>query len=95
MASSCHTTTVPDRPPSPPLCPHCAQSLDRAMQALPPRKHVKVLAAAALLHFKQGSAERGRTMAEALLRNHPKRLDLWSQYIDQVGSRHACWCWRC
>jgi hypothetical protein len=60
------------------------------MQALPPRKHVKVLAAGALLHFRQGSAERGRTRFEALLRNHPKRLDLWSQYIDQVGGR-ASW----
>ena len=33
-----------------------------------------------------GSAERGRSMFESCLRNYPARLDVWSQYLDQVSS---------
>lgn len=29
------------------------------------------------------AAERGRSMFEGVLRNYPKRLDLWSVYLDQ------------
>ena len=59
-------------------------SIDRAMKSLHPRKHIKVTTGAALLEFKQGSAERGRGIMEGVLRNYPKRLDLWSVYLDQV-----------
>ena len=38
-----------------------------------------------MLEFRHGSAERGRGVVEGVLRNYPKRLDLWSVYIDQVG----------
>jgi hypothetical protein len=47
------------------------------------RKHVKVISHAALLEFKHGSAERGRSIMEGVLQNCPKRLDLWSVYNDQ------------
>ena len=57
--------------------------LERALAALPRRKHVKAISRAALLEFRAGSAERGRSMMEGVLRNYPKRLDLWSVYIDQ------------
>jgi hypothetical protein len=87
LLTSAHTPLAPT--PHPPHPHPLLQALDRATQALPPRKHVKVLAAAALLHFRQGSPERARTMFEALLRNHPKRLDLWGQYIDQVRAAAA------
>lgn len=42
-----------------------------------------MITAAALLELRQGSAERGRGILEGVLRNYPKRLDLWSLYIDQ------------
>lgn len=58
--------------------------LERALTSLPRRKHVKAISRAALLEFRVGSAERGRSMLEGVLRNYPKRLDLWSLYIDQV-----------
>lgn len=29
------------------------------------------------------TSERGRSIFEGILRNYPKRLDLWSVYIDQ------------
>jgi hypothetical protein len=53
------------------------------MQALPRRKHVKVLVQTALLEVREGAVERGRTMFESILRNYPRRTDIWSTYIDQ------------
>ena len=35
------------------------------------------------MEFKSGSVERGRGIFEGVLRNYPKRLDLWSVYLDQ------------
>lgn len=46
-----------------------------------------MITGAALLELREGSAERGRGILEGVLRNYPKRLDLWSLYIDQVGVR--------
>jgi len=34
------------------------------------------------LEFKHGNAERGRTIFEGILANHPKKIDLWSVYLD-------------
>ena len=48
-----------------------------------------MLSQAALIEFHRGSADRGRSIFEGILRNFPKRLDLWSVYLDQV--RPACW----
>jgi len=59
------------------------KALDRATQSLPKRKHVKVLVQTALIEIREGSVERGRTMFESILRNYPKRTDIWSTYIDQ------------
>lgn len=58
-------------------------TVDRAVKALPARKHVKFLTQAALLEFRSGSAERARTLFEGVLQAHPRRMDLWSVYIDQ------------
>lgn len=43
-----------------------------------------MLSAAAVAEFKIGSAERGRAIFEDVLRNYPKRTDLWSVYLDQA-----------
>lgn len=59
------------------------QLLSKAFQSLPRRKHVKATFRAALLEFKRGSPERARTMFESLLRNYPKRMDIFSAYVDQ------------
>lgn len=47
---------------------------------------MQILRQAAMQEFKFGSPERGRSIFENLLRNYPKRMDLWSVYIDQVGT---------
>ena len=39
-----------------------------------------------------GSAERGRGVLESVLRNYPKRIDLWSLYIDQVRTDRLSSC---
>mmetsp|Transcript_6835 Transcript_6835/g.41677 ORF Transcript_6835/g.41677 Transcript_6835/m.41677 type:complete len:1098 (+) Transcript_6835:2478-5771(+) len=57
--------------------------LDRSLLSLPRRKHLKVISQTGLLEFRSGSAERGRGIFEGILRNYPKRLDLWSVYLDQ------------
>jgi rRNA biogenesis protein RRP5 len=59
------------------------RALERGLAALPRRKHVKAIVAAALLEFRLGSAERGRSMLEGVLRNYPRRLDVWRVYVDQ------------
>ncbi|KAJ1654320.1 rRNA biogenesis protein rrp5, partial [Dispira simplex] len=56
--------------------------LQRCVQTLPKRKHLKAIKTFAVLEFKQGDAERGRTIFEGILSNYPNRLDLWSIYID-------------
>ncbi|KAG1658534.1 hypothetical protein FOA52_008420 [Chlamydomonas sp. UWO 241] len=62
-------------------------TLEKALQALPKRKHIKVITKTALLEFRTGCPERGRGIYEGVLRNYPRRLDLWSQYIDQEIKR--------
>ena len=47
----------------------------------------------AILEFKHGEPERGKTLFEGLVDRYPKRLDLWSVYIDQlakVGDVQGC-----
>lgn len=34
-------------------------------------------------HASTRRAERGRSLFEGVLRNYPRRLDLWSVYLDQ------------
>ncbi|KAI3436621.1 hypothetical protein D9Q98_006038 [Chlorella vulgaris] len=59
------------------------KTLDRSLQSLPQFEHVRMITQAGLLEFKIGDPERGRSVFEGVLRNHPKRLDLWSVYLDQ------------
>ena len=35
-----------------------------------------------MLEFKSGSPETGRTMLEGIVTNYPKRMDIWSIYMD-------------
>eukprot|EP00897_Mesotaenium_endlicherianum_P010416 jgi/Mesen1/9402/ME000614S08652 len=59
-------------------------ALQRSLLSLPYRKHIKVSSRTALLMFRQeGAREQARTLMETILREHPKRLDLWSLYLDQ------------
>lgn len=57
--------------------------MDRALQSLPRRKHIKVISQTALLEFRIGDAERGRSIFEGILQSYAKRVDLWNVYLDQ------------
>eukprot|EP01024_Parvocaulis_polyphysoides_P069315 TRINITY_DN84821_c0_g1_i1.p2 TRINITY_DN84821_c0_g1~~TRINITY_DN84821_c0_g1_i1.p2 ORF type:complete len:170 (-),score=25.80 TRINITY_DN84821_c0_g1_i1:14-475(-) len=57
--------------------------LQDARKVLADKKYTKLMIRVALLEFEEGEAERGRGMMEGLLQKFPKRLDLWSQYIDK------------
>lgn len=39
----------------------------------------------AVLEFRHGDAERGKTLFEGILDRYPKKLDVWSVYVDQVA----------
>ncbi|KAK7392757.1 hypothetical protein VNO78_21204 [Psophocarpus tetragonolobus] len=57
--------------------------IDRASLSLPKHKHIKFFSQTAILEFKVGVPDRGRSMFEKILREYPKRTDLWSVYLDQ------------
>lgn len=55
----------------------------RALICLPKHKHIKFITQTAISEFKTGVPDRGRSMFEGMLREYPKRTDLWSVYLDQ------------
>lgn len=57
--------------------------MNRALLCLPKHKHIKFISQTALLEFKCGVPDRGRSLFEGILREYPKRTDLWSIYLDQ------------
>ena len=44
--------------------------------------HVDVISKFGQLEFRHGSAERGRTVFDGVLSSYPKRIDVWSVYLD-------------
>jgi hypothetical protein len=58
--------------------------VNRALLSLPQSKRIKFLSQTAILEFKCGVPEEGRSRFELILREYPKRTDLWSVYLDQV-----------
>ncbi|XP_042480100.1 rRNA biogenesis protein RRP5 isoform X1 [Macadamia integrifolia] len=58
-------------------------TVNRALLSLPRNKHIKFISQTAILEFKCAVPDRGRTMFEGMLREYPKRTDLWSIYLDQ------------
>ncbi|CAK9319362.1 unnamed protein product [Citrullus colocynthis] len=57
--------------------------INRALLCLPKHKHIKFISQTAILEFKCGVADQGRSLFEGILREYPKRTDLWSIYLDQ------------
>ncbi|KAF8819932.1 pre-rRna processing protein [Cardiosporidium cionae] len=54
----------------------------QALFRLPKRKHISLASACARWEYKYGSLERGQTYFNKLLAEHPKRTDLWFQFLD-------------
>lgn len=64
------------------------QTLEKALLSLEKPKHVTVIMKFAQLEYRYGSSERGRTVFSSLCANFPKRLDLWSVYLDMEIGRY-------
>ncbi|KAM9702378.1 protein RRP5 homolog isoform 2-T2 [Dama dama] len=58
--------------------------MQRALECLPKKEHVDVIAKFAQLEFQLGDAERARAIFESTLSTYPKRTDVWSVYIDMI-----------
>ncbi|KAF7804182.1 rRNA biogenesis protein RRP5 [Senna tora] len=58
-------------------------AVSRALLSLLRHKHIKFISQTAILEFKAGVPDRGRSLFEGILREYPKRTDLWSVYLDQ------------
>lgn len=56
--------------------------LQRSLQALPKSNHVNIISKYALMEFKAGNLEAGRTMFEGIIANYPSRMDIWAIYMD-------------
>ncbi|RDB29525.1 rRNA biogenesis protein RRP5 [Hypsizygus marmoreus] len=61
--------------------------LPRSLQSLDKRKHLKTISRFALLEYKLGEPERGKTIFEGIVDSHPKRWDLWSIYMDMEAGQ--------
>lgn len=48
---------------------------------------IKTIAKFAQMEYKLGDPERGKTIFEGIIDSHPKRLDLWSVYIDMEAGQ--------
>lgn len=46
---------------------------------------VEMMEKMAILEFKHGEAERGKTLFEGLLDKKKRKMALWSVYIDQMA----------
>lgn len=59
--------------------------LQRSLKKLPTKQdHVSVISSFARLEYRHGDPERGATMFEQLLTSYPKRVDLWTVYVDMA-----------
>lgn len=48
---------------------------------------LKTISQFALLEYKHGEPERGKTLFEGILDSHPKRWDMWSIYMDMEANQ--------
>ena len=48
---------------------------------------VKTITKFAQMEYNLGDSERGRTIFEGIVESHPKRLDLWSIYLDMEATK--------
>ncbi|XP_023328574.1 protein RRP5 homolog isoform X2 [Eurytemora carolleeae] len=56
----------------------------RSLQNLEARDATDISAKFAQIEFRYGDPETGKTMYEKLVTSHPKRVDLWTSYADQL-----------
>ncbi|KAF7994681.1 hypothetical protein HCN44_004153 [Aphidius gifuensis] len=57
-------------------------TMQRALQSLPDNKHVDIIIQFAILENKYGDKERFKTLFEQILTSYPKRIDVWTSFVD-------------
>nr|KAF7435982.1 hypothetical protein H0235_004173 [Vespula pensylvanica] len=60
------------------------QVMQRALQSLPLSEHVSIMLRFANLENQFGEKERSQTLFEQILSSYPKRVDIWSSYVDSL-----------
>ncbi|XP_015190480.1 PREDICTED: protein RRP5 homolog [Polistes dominula] len=60
------------------------QIMQRALQSLQPSEHVNIMVRFANLENQFGDKERSQTLFEQILSSYPKRVDIWSSYVDSL-----------
>ncbi|KAL5273952.1 PDCD11 family protein [Megaselia abdita] len=60
------------------------QLLNKSLASLPVREHVNVTVIFANLNNKFGDKETAHALMEQIITSYPKRVDVWSQYIDML-----------
>ncbi|CAJ0938990.1 unnamed protein product, partial [Mesorhabditis belari] len=63
--------------------------LKKALNSVPKAEHVTLISRFATLEFEKGDMERGRTLFENVLSNFPKKVDVWSVYLDLTMKHDA------
>ncbi|EJU00095.1 U3 snoRNP-associated protein Rrp5 [Dacryopinax primogenitus] len=61
--------------------------LPRSLKSLEKRKHIETILKFAQMEYELGEPERGKTLFEAIVDSHPKRLDLWFVYVDMEAKQ--------
>lgn len=69
--------------PTPDQATQAREVLQQSLKSLVRREHIDVIVKFGVLEYKLGDAERGRTIFEQLVMQHPKRADVWNVYLDQ------------
>lgn len=60
------------------------QMMHRAIAALPQKDHIFIISNFAKLHNKFGEKETAHALLEQILTSYPKRVDIWSIYVDML-----------
>ena len=58
--------------------------MQRGLQSLPVSEHVNLMTRFAMLENKFGDRGRAQTLFEQILSSYPKRVDIWSCYVDSL-----------
>ncbi|KAL9893579.1 ribosomal RNA Processing 5 [Glossina fuscipes fuscipes] len=70
------------------------QLLHKALSSLPEREHVNTIIMFANLNQKYGRSEMAQTLLDQIVTSYPKRVDVWSQYVDVLIKENLIDCAR-
>jgi len=61
--------------------------LSKCLQVLDKKEHISMISKFGQLEFKNNRPEQGRTMFEGIISNYPKRMDIWTVYLNLEASQ--------